>query len=168
MNSVDLALALVLAVATARGYWRGFFRECFGVLALIGGIAAAVQCTGLGAALLQEHLRLPASLQVGITFVVIFALVHSLVNLIGAGLDRLTASGLLRPTSRIVGAAFGAGKAAAVLAFVLLFLHLFPLAPRLDGPIMSSKIGRPLVGAASDVVRRGLQAAAQPDARHTT
>jgi membrane protein required for colicin V production len=168
MNSVDLASAVVLAVSIARGYWRGFFRECFGLLALISGIVAAVQFTGLGVTVLQEHLRLPEPLETGIAFVVIFALVDTLVNLVGVGLDRLTATGFLRPISRIAGAAFGLGKGVAVLAFVLLFLHLFPLVPTLDGSIMSSKIGRSLVGAASDVVRFGLQAAARPGVPHTT
>ena len=36
MNTVDLALAFLLAIGALRGYWRGFFRESFGLLAVVG------------------------------------------------------------------------------------------------------------------------------------
>jgi membrane protein required for colicin V production len=168
MNSIDLVLALGLLVCALRGYWRGFFRECFALLALVSGVAAAAHFAGAGAAVMQERLRLPASLESGVAFVVIFAVVHTVINLVGVGIDRLGAATVLQPISRIAGAAFGIGKGATVFALVLLFLHLFPLAPSLDEPIMSSRIGRPLVGAASDVVRLGMQAVARSDAGRAT
>ena len=40
--------------------------------------------------------------------------------------------------------------------------------PDLDSSIMQSTIGRPLVTAAGDVVRLGLQSAVQPDAASKT
>jgi uncharacterized membrane protein required for colicin V production len=168
MNSIDLVLAVGLLACALRGYWRGFFRECFALLALVSGVAAAAHFAGVGAAVMQERLHLPASIESGAAFVVIFAIVHAAVNLVGIGIDRLAAATVLRPISRVAGAAFALGKGAAVLAFVLLFLHLFPLTPSLDEPIMSSRIGRPLVGAASDVVRLGMQAAARSDAGRAT
>jgi membrane protein required for colicin V production len=163
MNGVDLALGLLLAVCALRGYWRGFFRESFGLLALVGGVAAAVRFATLGAALLEHYVRLPAAVDAGLAFVAIFVIVHTMINLIGVLLDRLTAVLFLRGINRLAGAVLGAGKGAAVLALVLLFFHLFPVIPELDGQIMSSNIGRPLVNVAGDVIRLGLQPPAPQD-----
>lgn len=164
MNGVDLALGILLSVCALRGYWRGFFRETFGLLALIGGVAAAVEFAALGAAMLQQYVHLPAAVDAGLAFVAIFVVVHTGINLVGVLLDRLTGALFLRGLNRLGGALLGAGKGAAVLGLVLLFLHLFPVIPELDGQIMSSTIGRPLVSAAGNVIRLSLQSAAsQPE-----
>lgn len=163
MNGVDLALGLLLAVCALRGYWRGFLRESFGLLALIVGIAAAIRFAAIAAVVVQRYVGLPAAVDAGLAFVTIFVIVHTVINLIGVLLDRLTGALFLRGINRLAGAVFGAGKAAAVLALILLFFHLFPVIPELDGQIMSSSIGRPLVSVAGDVVRRGLLSTAQQD-----
>ncbi len=168
MNSVDLTLSVLLVVCALRGYWRGFFRECFGLLALIGGMVAAVEFAGAGAGLLQERFRIPVPVDVGVAFVLIFVIVHTSVNLVGVLLDRLAGALFLRGVTRLAGAAVGAGKGVAVLAFLLLFLHLFPLVPTLDEQIMRSTIGRPLVTAAGSVARLGLHDAARPDSSNKT
>lgn len=165
MNSVDLVLAFLLAVYGLRGYWRGFIRETFGLLALAAGIAAAFRFAADGTVLLQQYLTLPTSVQGGVAFVFIFMLVHAVVNLAGVLLDRLAGLGAI---NRLGGVALGAGKGAAVLAFVLLFLHLFSISSSLDRHIMSSRIGPPLVNAAGNVVRFGLQSTPQPDSLNKT
>ncbi len=168
MNGVDAALALFLAVCALRGYWRGFLRESFGLLALIVGVAAAMQLAGISAVVVQHPLHLPAPVATGVAFVAIFLIVHTVINLMGVLLDRLVGALFLRGINRLAGAAFGAGKAAAVLALIMLFFHLFPVIPKLDGEIMSSSLGRPLVSAASDVVRRGLLSAPPDDSSSKT
>ncbi len=159
MNGVDLALGILLSVCALRGFWRGFFRETFGLLALIGGVAAAVQLAPFGSVILQRYTQLPAAVDAGLAFVAIFVIVHTAVNLIGVLLDRLTGALFLRGLNRLGGALLGAGKGAAVLGLVLLFLHLFPVIPELDGQIMNSAIGRPLVSVAGNVIRLSLQSA---------
>ena len=161
MNGLDFALIVVLVGCALRGYWRGFFREGFGLLALIAGIAAAVEGAAPASALVQQHVTLPSPLPTGVAFVAIFVAVHSAVNIVGVVIDRLVGGSLLRGVSRFVGALLSVGKAAFALAFVLLFLHLLPLMPRLDGQIMQSSIARPLVVAASNVLRTGPQPTAQ-------
>jgi membrane protein required for colicin V production len=165
MNGVDLILAFLLAVYALRGYWRGFIRETFGLLALAAGIAAAFRFAADGAVLLQQYLTLPTSVQAGVAFVLILILVHAVVNLAGVLLDHLAALGSI---NRLGGVALGAGKGATVLAFVLLFLHLFSISSSVDRHIMSSRIGPPLVNAAANVVRFGLQSASQPDSLNKT
>ena len=168
MNGVDLGLGVLLTLCALRGYWRGFFRESFGLLALVAGVAAAARFAALGAGVLQHYLHLPAAVDAGLAFVAIFVIVHTVVNLVGVVLDRLTAALFLRGINRLAGAALGAGKGAAIIALVLLFFHLFPVVPDLDGQIMGSSLGRPLVNVASDVIRLALQPAAPQDAPSKT
>ena len=165
MNAVDLVLVFLLLLWALRGYWRGFFRESFGLIALVGGLAMATQFAALGGGLLQQRFRIPAPVDAGVAFVTIFLIVHTLVNLVGVLFDRLAGALFLRSINRLAGAAFGAGKGAAILGLLLLFLHLFPLVPDLDAQIMNSVIGRPLVNTAGDAVRFALQTAAQPEAQ---
>jgi membrane protein required for colicin V production len=163
MNGVDLALAFLLAVCALRGYWRGFFRESFGVLALVGGMTAAFHFAAHGAAVLRQYLTLPTPVEAGAAFVLVFSVVHTAVNLMGILLDRLAGTRRRGITNALAGAALGVGKGAAVVAFVLLFLHLFPILPALDGQIMTSKIGSPLVSAAGSIIRSGVRPGPQPD-----
>jgi uncharacterized membrane protein required for colicin V production len=164
MNAVDVALVVVLAGCALRGWWRGFFRECFGLLALIAGISAALRFAAGGEAALQPHLRLPAPVASGIAFLAIFVVVHAVVNVVGVLLNRMTATAALGAINGVAGALLGAGKGALVLAFLLLFLHLFPVVSAIDPQVMGSGFGRSLVGAASSAIRIG----AQPDAANRT
>lgn len=168
MNGVDLALVFFLLLCALRGYWRGFFRETFGLLALIGGIAGAIQFAAFGAGLLQQYFRIPPPIDAAVAFVMIFVVVHTVVNLLGVLLDRLAGALFLRGVNRFAGAVLGAGKGAAILGLFLLFFHLFPVLPDLDGQIMNSAIGRPLVEAAGDAIRFGLQPAAQAQGERKT
>ncbi|MFQ5666473.1 MAG: CvpA family protein [Candidatus Binatia bacterium] len=163
MTSIDAALAVVLVLCALRGYWRGFLREFFGLLGLVGGVAAAFQFTAAGVAMLRVYATLPAPLLTGAVFVVIFVVFHAGLNLVGVLLNHLARTPLLHAVNGLAGAVVGAGKGAAVLALVLLFLHLFPFAPALDARIMTSTIGRPLVNVAGDVIRAGSRATRRPD-----
>ena len=155
MNGVDLALVGVLLVFALRGYWRGFFRESFGLLALLGGLAAAMRFTPAGAAMVEPYVSVPV-VRDGIAFVGIFVVTHAVVNVIGVLVDRLAGAGLV---GRLAGAAVGIGKGGTMLAFVLLFLHLSPLLTALDARIMGSRLAPPLIAVAGDVIRFGLSTA---------
>ena len=156
MNVVDAAVAAVVAIAGLRGYWRGFLRELFGLLAIGAGIVAAVKWSGEVSALLGNAVPGPQVIREALAFVAVFVGAHVAVNLTGLLLDRLAAALLLRGVNRFVGLLFGAAKGAAVVAVVLLFVHLFPPLASLDEQVMTSSMGRPLVAAATAVLRFGL------------
>ena len=164
MNAVDLGVGVVLFLFALRGYLRGFFRECFGFLGLVIGVVAALRCTALGESVLEEHFDLPAQARAGLAFVAIFVGVQGALSLVGILLGRLAKSPSLAWLSGLGGALFGVGKASAVLAFILLFLHLFPVVSSLDPKIMESTVGRPLVTTASSALRLVLPSASQPSA----
>lgn len=166
MNSIDLALVCALTLAALRGWWRGFFRESFGVLALIGGVAAAFRLTPCGVLLIQDltAAAAPLPVQAGVSFVLIFFAVYGVVSLCGFVFERLFGASMGHFVSCAAGGLLGAVKGAAVLALFLLFVHLFPLAPNLDARIMTSSVGRSLVNAAGNVIRTGLLSADTPKA----
>lgn len=155
MNGVDVAIAAALVVSALRGYWRGFVRETFALIALIGGVVLALRLASVGEGLVQAYVPLPSVVAAGAAFVAIFVVVHVSVNLVGVLLSRLARSPVLRVVNGAGGAVLGAGKGATVIAFLLLFLHLFPFVPALDSHIMASTVGRPLVAAASNLLRVG-------------
>ena len=162
MNPVDIALLALLGVCAIRGFWRGFFRECFGFFGLVAGIAAALRFADEGAAVVAGYIELPRATGSAVAFIGIFMLVHTLTSLVGLLLDQLASTATLRGVSRLAGAAFGVGKGGAVLAFVLLFLHLFPVVPVLDQQIRESRIAPPLVSLAGNVIRAGLRDSRAP------
>jgi membrane protein required for colicin V production len=158
MNGIDVALVILLLLAALRGSWRGIFREGFGFAALVVGLIAALAGAEKAAAWLgsvMPRTDLNQSAMLGVAFVAIFLIVSTLINLVGVASDQLLGRGALRAASRVSGALFALGKGAVVLAFVMLFLHLFPVVPGVDRQIMDSRIGRPLVSAASAVLRAG-------------
>jgi len=168
MNRIDLLLVVVLLGYMLRGYWRGFFRECLGVIGLVGGLVAAGQMAPAGAALLHQYLQFPPLVEMGVAFVVSFVGVDAFCGIVGALLGRRTDNGVARVLSHLAGAFAGAAKGLVVAAFVLLFLHLFPIAPDVDEYILSSSMARSLIAAAGDVVRLSVQCAAPPDVlRHS-
>lgn len=163
MNAVDIALVVILALCSLRGYWRGFFRELFGLLGLIAGGLGAISFTPAGVEFLKAYVTLPSPVLTGIAFAAIFIVLHTGVNLIGVLLDRLAKAVFLKGVNRLAGAVFAAGKGAVVSALVLLGLHLSQVVPELDKQVMSSRIGRPMVLAAGNLVD-----AAQAEAQEKT
>jgi len=158
MNGIDVALVILLLLCGLRGSWRGLFRESFGFAALLIGVWAALHGADAGAGWLAGRLpgvdTNPAAL-LGVAFVAAFLLASTLVNLLGVACDQVFGRGALRIPSRVAGALFAVAKGAAVAAFVLLFLQLFPVVKGLDRQILDSRIARPLVSSAEAALRSG-------------
>jgi membrane protein required for colicin V production len=157
MNALDAVLVVLLLVFAIRGLWRGFFRESFGLLGIVLGLAAALGLADGGATILSRvfGLPLPTTARLGVAFVGIFVLVDTALILTGLAFDRVLGSGMLPNLNRAGGALFGVAKGAALSAFVLLFFHLFPVVPGFDERIMASQVGHPMVSVAGSVLRAG-------------
>ena len=163
MNAVDIVLIVVFTACAIRGYWRGFFRELFGLLGLVAGGLAAIVYTTEATEFLEGYTTLAPPILTGLAFGGIFIIVHTGVNLLGLLFDRLAKAIYLRGINRLAGAAFATTKGAAVMAVLLFGVHLSQVVPALDEQIMSSTIGRPLVLAAGDFID-----AAQAEAQEKT
>jgi membrane protein required for colicin V production len=156
MNAIDIGLIAVLLLCALRGSWRGFFREAFGFVALIGGLLAALRFADAAAAWLGTVAPVtdvnPVAV-LGAAFVGVFLVVSTVINLLGVAMDQVFGRGALRIPSRVTGAVFAAAKGAAVAACALLFLQLFPVVKGLDRKILDSRLARPLVSAAEATLR---------------
>jgi uncharacterized membrane protein required for colicin V production len=157
MSGIDVALVLLLILCALRGLSRGLLRESFGFAGLMLGLLAAMLFAADGARFLGGRLTLPETASLGVAFVGIFMLIHALLTLFGLLLDRLVATPLTRLLNGSGGALFGLAKGAAVLAFSLLFLRLFPVVPGLDERIIASPVASPMASAAASVLRFGWQ-----------
>jgi membrane protein required for colicin V production len=157
MTAIDIALILLLLVCAARGFWRGLIREFFGFTALVAGVTAALLFTEAGAAAVGRSVDLPLPTRTAIAFLGVFMLVHVTITLAGLMLGRVFGASTLSGVGRLAGAAFGVGKAALVLAFVFLFLELFPVLPRIDSQMRDSRFVRPLASVAGNILRAGLR-----------
>ena len=158
MNGIDVALVVLLLLAALRGSWRGFFRESLGFIALVGGLGAALRGAEPAAAWIGSIVpsgEFSGSALLGAAFVAVFLVVSTLLGLIGVACDQLFGRGRLQTISRVGGALFEPAKSAVVLAFVLLFFHLFPLAPVVEQQIAGSRLAPPMVSAAGAVLRAG-------------
>jgi membrane protein required for colicin V production len=153
MNLVDLALTVLLLLCAIRGFWRGLIRESFGFAAFLVGLLAALRFADpVGQSLQSWEIlaALPDAARVGGAFVIIFLLASAAINVLGFALDRLFGRGLLRGVG---GGIVGVAKGAAVLSFVLLFFHLFPFVRGLDDRLAGSRLARPMISAADNLLR---------------
>jgi len=162
MNALDVAVVALIVVFALRGFWRGFLRELFALAGLIAGIAGAIMFSDGLAAMLSARVKLPGAACGALAFLGIFLVLHMAFNLVGIVLDRVTRSAFVGGLNRAGGALFAIGKTGVVIAFVLLFLHLFPIVPKFDDQIASSSIARPLVAVAGTIIRAGLRVANGP------
>ncbi len=162
MNRLDIAIIIVVMIFAVRGFWRGFLRECFALVGLIAGIAAAIMFSDGVAAALTEWVKLPPPACAAIAFLGIFLVLQTTITVVGILLDRITKSVFVGGLNRTAGACFAIAKTGVVIAFVLLFLHLFPVVPKFDDQVASSSIARPMVSAAGTIIRAGLRVAGGP------
>lgn len=149
MATPDVALVAFVVLAAIRGSWRGFYREAFGLLALVGGLGIAALAAPWVETVIRDAVRLPPPLPAAMAFVGVFVAAHTVFHAAGALGEWLRSPTGSRWASALGGGLLGAGKGAVLLAFVLLFLHLFPIVPRVDAYLAESPLARQLVGAAA-------------------
>jgi len=151
VNRIDLILAVVLALFALRGFWRGFSREFFGFIGLIGGLAVAAATYAVVATHLPE--AFPERTRPIIAFALVFFAVDLAANIIGAILHRVLGLVFLSPVNRLAGGVFGAIKGSALVAIALLLILAYAPSPALEQELATSAVARPLLAFAEDVGR---------------
>lgn len=114
MNRIDVVLAVVLALFALRGFQRGFSREVFSLIGLVGGVAIAN--AGLADAVEMLPPDVPSIARPTIAFAGVFLAVVVAAKLAGLLVHRALGLVRLSPLDRVAGIVFGAAKGAAVLA----------------------------------------------------
>jgi membrane protein required for colicin V production len=161
VNRIDVILTIVLLLFALRGFWRGFSREFFGFIGLIGGLAVAA--ASYGAAVPYLPAAVPGRLRPIVAFAGVFFAVDLVAHLAGAVLHRVFGLLFLSPVNRIAGAVFGAAKGVAMAAIALLLVRAYSPSPGLLSELGASKLAGPLLGLADEV-----EESARPPANHLT
>jgi membrane protein required for colicin V production len=161
LNRVDVILSIVLALFALRGFWRGFSREFFGFIGLIGGLVAAAATYTRAVAYLPA--AVPESVRPIVAFAAVFFAVDLAANIAGVVAHHLLGVLFLSPVNRIAGAVFGAAKGAAMAAIALLLVRAYTPSPALLVELERSTLARPLLGIAGEVRQDVRAAAAAPD-----
>ncbi len=89
MNSLDIAIGIVLLYAAVRGFMRGAIKEIAGVIAIAAGVYFSMKFSGLTAGLLKDYFGVTGGMIKPAAFIVTFVLVLLLVKLIVALTDKL-------------------------------------------------------------------------------
>jgi len=149
VNRIDVVLAIVLALFAVRGFWRGFSREFFGFIGLIGGLVVAAASYAAAVAYLPE--AVPERLRPIVAFAAVFFAVDFLANIVGALLHRLLGILFLSPVNRVAGAVFGVAKGAAMAMIALLLIRAYTPAPHFVSELEDSRIAGRLLGFAGEL-----------------
>ena len=130
MNRIDVVLAVLLALFALRGFQRGFSREIFALIGLVGGVAVA------GALYADAALQLPPEVpdiaRPAVAFVGIFLGVALAAKLVGMVVHRVLGLVLLSPLDRLGGIVFGVAKGAAVVTLGVIVVRALTPANALE------------------------------------
>ncbi len=121
MNRIDVVLAVVLALFALRGFQRGFSREIFALIGLVGGVALAAANFADAAPMLPPEV--PEITRPAVAFAGIFLAVALAAKLAGLLVQRVLGLVLLSPLDRAAGILFGAAKGAAVIAMAVVVVR---------------------------------------------
>lgn len=157
MSRIDVVLAVVVGMFAIRGFWRGFAREIFALIGLVGGVAIAGAYYPDAAMMLPPEV--PEIARPAIGFFGVFAAVALAAKLVGLLVQRLLGLVLLSPLDRIGGILFGAAKGAALIALGVIVVRAITPPHALERACADSVLMRPLLeltddGNAASVLRR--------------
>lgn len=157
MSRIDVVLAVVVGLFAVRGFWRGFAREIFALIGLVGGVAIAGAYYPDAAMMLPPEV--PDIARPAIAFLGLFVGVALAAKLVGLLVQRLLGLVLLSPLDRIGGILFGAAKGVALIALGIIVVRAVTPPHALDRACADSVLMRPLLdltddGNAASVLRR--------------
>ncbi len=122
MNTLDVAVLGLIFLLGVRGWYRGFFRELFGLAAWLGGGVGAHLFGPAFAPLASERTGLPIALGQVIAFLGVFLAIYIGCRVAGFVLARAAEALFLRPLDRAGGFVFGAAKGLAIGAIVCMIV----------------------------------------------
>lgn len=125
MNILDLLLSIFLLMGLVRGLFKGFFVELAGLLALIGGIYAAIHFSGATYLFLDSFLDWSDKLLSLTAFAVTFFVVAMLISIAGSFLTKMVHMVALGIINRLAGAALGVLKMAFLASIFIMFIERF-------------------------------------------
>jgi membrane protein required for colicin V production len=164
VNRIDVALAVVLAFFALRGFQRGFSREIFALIGLVGGVAAAGATYADAAAMLPPEV--PEIVRPAIAFAGVFLGVALAAKLVGMLVHRLLGLTLLSPLDRVAGIVFGIAKGATVITLGVIVVRAMTPPNALEKLCVGSVLMQPIL-AFTDNGRAAAALRTLPDPSHS-
>jgi membrane protein required for colicin V production len=160
VNRIDVILAVVLAFFALRGFMRGFSREIFALIGLVGGVVVAGAMYGDAAVMLPPEV--PEIVRPAVAFGGVFLGVALAAKLVGMAVHRLLGLTLLSPLDRVAGILFGVAKGAAVIALGTIVVRAITPPNALEKLCAGSVLMQPILAFIDDG-RAGAAARTLPD-----
>ena len=123
MNYIDIIIAILVLLASIKGFSRGFIKELVSVVSLVLGIYLAVKFSGLVEEYLIENLKDYKEFVSIISFVIVFLIVFLSLKLAGIVISKLAKQLQLNFLNKLLGMLFGSIKALLIISIILFELQ---------------------------------------------
>ncbi|MCX5737770.1 MAG: CvpA family protein [Proteobacteria bacterium] len=148
MNRIDLVLAVVLALFALRGFQRGFSREIFALVGLVGGVAVASAMLAEAVPMLPPEV--PEVARPTLAFLGIFLAVALAAKIAGLLVQRALGLVMLSPLDRGAGIFLGAAKGVALIAMAVFVIRAITPPKALERACGDSVLMPPLLALTDD------------------
>jgi len=149
VTPVDVVVVAVLALAALRGFFRGFLREAFSVIAWAGGLVVAVTTTGILSPSFEQALGVESAVAGLLAGIALFVGFYVAAQATGWLLHRAARAAFLGPVDRVAGLTLGTGKGALLCGIVLLGLASQRFVPSVAASVEAA----PVAGIVLEVAR---------------
>lgn len=123
MNVIDIIIIIPLIWAFYVGFKKGLIIELFSLIALIGGIYAALHFSFYAENFLSTHVSIDEKYLTIASFIVTFLVVVLLVFILGKILEKFVNLLALGFLNKLAGSAFGLLKTAVILSVIFIILN---------------------------------------------
>lgn len=148
INPVDIGIIIILGYCSIRGFFRGFIKELFSLIAVFGGGYAACTYYTHVARLLSKWIDKAAYLNI-LAFLILFIGIFIIISLLGVLIKYLLNIVFLGWIDRMFGIGFGAIKGILITSVLLMGITTF--LPDCDYYLRQSKLS-PKVAMISEVM----------------
>jgi uncharacterized membrane protein required for colicin V production len=140
----DILIAIIILIATYKGWARGFVSELAGAVAVVAALITPWYYNGFYDDRLQHALKLgPGSAHV-IAMFLAGILTYIVVIAISWVINRFAKLPVLNIFNSLAGAAIGLGKGAVLMWFILFVVLYFPLSPDIRDGLHHSQLAAQL------------------------
>ena len=133
INYIDLIIIATLVLASMMGFWKGFLRQLFGLIALLLGIYCAIHFSNFIGSYISQWIDHNETAVTIIAFAVTFIAVLLAVVFVGKIAEKLVKIVTLGFFNRLIGLLFSLVKTAFILSIFICLLqaldqlwHFFP------------------------------------------
>lgn len=126
MNWLDITFLIIIGISGLLGLWRGFIREVFTFLGIVGGVLIASRTYEMALPFVERFISNPNLAKI-VSFLFIFLVAAILIHILGIVISKLFKTLSLGWLDRFLGLLFGIIKGVAIVLVIILLLSKFPL-----------------------------------------